>query len=1158
MGSPFDYTAHLASLRENVGPARPLAIRQYLVAYLLLLALPLQSLAWAAPLDLAQFTLGKAPLQPFSLAPQNFPSTSSAKWTQAWREATSLGKFPPPENEMTPWGPASLKPDLQNAPLPPADQVSLIPSPPPPPKTIPGDAILTGEVSDATSLNPVAGAFVSVVGTSRTAETDAKGRFTISGLPVGSLTLEATKLGYFAGSNTITTLPNQPAEVRFGLRAKPADNSSEETTLEEETIVGEYQGDSQGDFNLNLTAESPALASGIDREEFSKTGVSDAGDAVAKVSGANIVDGKYAVVRGLADRYVTTTFNGAQIASADPARKAVQLDLFPSNVIQAINVSKTYSPELSGDFGGAAIDIISRAFPKERILNFKLKTEWNSELDDKMYVHPSGSLGFMGNNRKALPPVLETQDPITGGPQFLPTPTTSPDDLKEKMTTLHQSQDLLPKEDHAELGYSMSLTYGDTFTLPNKMKLGLMSAFGHSSGDSNNTSEINNQNRSYIKDDYERGVENSAFISTALEINDLNKIQLTYFNKTAAKDSITQGRRISGGGQNYGNIVNPAASPIVRDTYGADAVYYREFWDIGTVERDMQIIQAKGNHQVSEDGIEVDWAVTSSASAETRPHSSHFEYGLLDFSAEALAPFVELANSNLDALIKANAVGFGLNPNTATWANSRITLVGILGEGGVREIEASQGLPIVNGGLPIVKTIYPIQDLVGQNEVTYTAFRRTDKTEEDALHSQMGVKVPFYFDPVVKDRLFEIGIGGSHLKKTRKVTSRIYSLVTGISSQVNFPATLDGKGSSLAGNPSGISDDFTGNPGSPFYIYGADDGSVENVDTVLDQKSAYFSGRLQFGDFFLAGGIRQETEQYKINVASLPLVPFSEEAIRNLGWEQRETQEALLPSVTTGTSLFEKSMDVLFAWSKTVARPTFWEFLPTTSVDQSTGIVRRGNVALDRTEITNLDVSVAVRPTDDITIRASVFRKDLVRPLVQVYNADGIQYLDSISGRPFDAQITGLELESEASLGPFSIKGNFTYIDAVLNYFFEGDGKISPVTSQLPFQPSMIANATLGYEYEPWNLSAYLVYSYNGAYPTILKANEDQSEVTRLALSTFDLILAKKIETEYADCIIRCGLKNLLGAEDTYMFDGKTYSNESLGRTFYLEAEVSF
>ena len=193
-----------------------------------------------------------------------------------------------------------------------------------------GNCVITGEVSDATSLNPVAGAYFDVVGTGRTAETDAKGRFTIDGLPAGSFTLEATKLGYFTESSVITTLEGQPAEVRFGLRLKPADDTAEETMLEEETIVGEYQGDSQGDFNLTLET-SATVTSAISKEDFTKTGVSDAAGAVGKISGANIVGGKFAVVRGLADRYVTTLFNGAVISSAEPVRKAVQLEYFPDH-----------------------------------------------------------------------------------------------------------------------------------------------------------------------------------------------------------------------------------------------------------------------------------------------------------------------------------------------------------------------------------------------------------------------------------------------------------------------------------------------------------------------------------------------------------------------------------------------------------------------------------------------------------------------------------------------------------------------------------------------------------------------------------------------------------------------------------------------------------
>ncbi len=1057
--------------------------------------------------------------------------------------------------------------DLTGLPIAPPDGIPVATPGGAPAATLPeGQCELVGEISDAASLDPIAGAIVDAIGTGKTTDTDAKGRFKVTGLPPGTYTLEASKLGYFAESGSVTLVAGQVAELRVGLRIKPADDGSQEYTLEEETLIGEYQGEIAGALGLNLAADTPVLSSGVNRDDFAKTNVGDAGEAVSKVSGANIVDGKYAVVRGLADRYVTTTFNGAQISSADPSRKAVQLDLFPTNVIESINVAKTFSPELSADFGGAAIDIVTRAFPEKQLINFKVKYEMNSNLDDKIYVHPGGDLGFMGKARPGLPPVLETKDPATGNPLFLPTPTTTQQELKDKMTQLHQSQSLLPVLDDAENGVSYGLTFGQTFKLPNDMKLGVMAAFAQSSGDSTNTSDINNQNRSYIRDDYERGVELSGFLSAALEINDLNKVQFTYFNKHAAKDTVTQGRRITGGSLDLGNVINYSNNPLIRDTFGADAVYFREFWDIGSVVRDLEIFQTKGSHRLSEDGATFDWAVTDSSSAELRPHSTHFEYGLLDFSTQALQPYVAAATVRLDQIVKDNAAFFGLNPATATWANSRAIVAATLGEDTAAAIETNNGLPVVNGNLPTIKTIFPVSGIVGQNERTITAFRRTDSTEEDASHRQLGITIPIHFGDPSEKRLFELGLGGSKLKKTRDVKARVYGLVTAeTNGNFAFPNTLGGLDNDLANDPSDLSNYFTGDINTgPYYAYAVGDGGVENINTILNQDALYISGRLQLGDFFLAGGVRQEKESYQIDVASSPLIPFTDAQVDALGWEKRDDQEALLPSVTTGTSIFDNTVDLLFAWSVTIARPTFWEFLPTTSVDQSSGITRRGNVELDHTTIHNFDLAATVRPAENMTARASVFHKSLERPLVQVFSNGGIIYRDSAvdgSGQTleYDATINGVEIEAEISkLGPFSLRGNFTYIDAVLNYYYDGAGTLSTVQSQLPFQPSMIANATLGYEYEPWKLTAYLTYNFTGAYPTILKASEQDSEVTRLANSTFDLVLAKKLEIQDVAYTLRCGVKNLLNSEDTYNYNGKVYSNDSIGRTYFLEAEVAF
>ena len=82
-----------------------------------------------------------------------------------------------------------------------------------------GNCELFGEVSDATTLNPLAGVVVELSGLGRSTETDSQGKFRFSGLPVGEVTIDVSQLGYQGETRTLHTLEGQPAEARFGLRA---------------------------------------------------------------------------------------------------------------------------------------------------------------------------------------------------------------------------------------------------------------------------------------------------------------------------------------------------------------------------------------------------------------------------------------------------------------------------------------------------------------------------------------------------------------------------------------------------------------------------------------------------------------------------------------------------------------------------------------------------------------------------------------------------------------------------------------------------------------------------------------------------------------------------------------------------------------------------
>jgi hypothetical protein len=1047
----------------------------------------------------------------------------------------------------------------------------LLPDLPPPvidPAIPAGFCEIMGEVSDE-KLEPVKGAVVEIVGTGKTAETNDQGVFSFAAVASGNLTLEAFKLGYTSDTQSATALPGQKLTMRMMLKVKAADAGSEETTLDEEVVVGEYEENNAGDFNLNINMEAPKLTATMGREEFQKNAVSDAGEAVAKVSGANIVDGRYAVVRGLADRYVTTTFNGAIIASADPSRKAVQLDLFPTTAIEQIKVDKTYSPNLPGDFGGGAIDIISRTLPQERLVQFNSRLTYNDALQAKTLIHPNRDLGIWGDIGEDMPDVLEDRNP-DGSVKFLDNGNTSTAEIAERWRTLDLSQDFTPKEASTALNYSQSFAYGDTFELPHQMKLGLMTAFSRGSADTFNTTPVTNQVRSFLRDEFSRSAEWTAYLSAALKINENNVIQATYFNKHIAQDDISHTTKIFDDSENlnYGvHIQNSNANP--QNVYGPDYIYYGNAWDISPLERDLQIYQLKGSHRTDARGPHVEWAITRSNAVESRPHSSHFEYGVLDFSSVALASQIAAANKilNQNAVILAGELGL-TNPQNYNWQTIKQPLIDF-GLGGLYD-DIERGLAVIpdDNRAPVITSDHTTSGSIpGKQRIS----RRLDRTIEDSSHRQMSTGIPLYFDDD-DQRYVEFGLGASSLTKEREAKARAYDLVLSSSSstQPGFNngalSGPGGLGEAIANNPMLIRDYLNGNvTDNPYYLNFLQQNGLENIQTRLDQTAYFANVLLRNHETFFNAGVRIEKESYDIDIAPSPLSAFTQEQIVGNGWNRRDPQEALLPAISTGTSLFDKLLNVQVAWSQTVARPTFWEFIPSISLDQTTGLQRRGNNVLGQTDIDNFDFAVTYNVTEKTSLRAGLFHKNLVRPLVTFVENGTLLYADSYRNNltntreDFTANLNGIEIEASMNdLGPFSIKSNFTYIDANLNYYYVQNGQTTSVVSQLPFQPSNIANINFGYSYEPWQLTANLVYNYNGEYPTILKLTPDDFEVSRNDIHTFDLILAKIIESNYVKYTLRGGVKNLFHAVDTYTLNNNIFDSTNLGRSYWCEIQLNF
>ena len=104
-----------------------------------------------------------------------------------------------------------------------------------------------------------------------------------------------------------------------------------------------------------------------------------------------VQDGKYAVLRGLPDRYVSSQMNGVRLPTADEDKRAVELDLFPSAVIESLQVSKTFTPDQQGDASGGAVNVRLKGIPDETVLQVRTQVGGNSQVTGRGDFTPTAA-----------------------------------------------------------------------------------------------------------------------------------------------------------------------------------------------------------------------------------------------------------------------------------------------------------------------------------------------------------------------------------------------------------------------------------------------------------------------------------------------------------------------------------------------------------------------------------------------------------------------------------------------------------------------------------------------------------------------------------------------------------------------------------------------
>lgn len=457
---------------------------------------------------------------------------------------------------------------------------------------------VVGRLVDASTSAPLVGAQVIIEGTDVGTLAALDGRYRIAQVPVGTVALRVQMIGY--ATKIVTDV------VVTSGSATSLDISLESSAVEVEGITvtaSAERGSVAGSLNEQRTAS--AVVNAITSEQISRSPDGDAAAAIKRVSGITVQDDKYVVVRGLGERYTTTSLNGVRLPSPEPERRVVPLDIFPSGLLQSISTSKTFTPDQPGDFSGGQVDIRTQSFPGRPQFSFSASTSLNSNVVGQNIVGvPSVGMDWLaaGASRRSLPPLAQQWG------NFQPAP--GQDDVNQIVNSFRNvwtpnirtggpagsfgasvggTSPALGKE----LGYLVSLTYGNSES--RKVEHRRAQAIAETGGSAREVDLFEGESGSH-------SVSIGGLLNTTAMLNDSHRILINgVYNRSADADA----RLESGFSENLGQGFD-----IQRLQY---------------VEREMTSIQVGGDHQLST-AHRVDWKASRAAVTRSEPDRSEIVY----------------------------------------------------------------------------------------------------------------------------------------------------------------------------------------------------------------------------------------------------------------------------------------------------------------------------------------------------------------------------------------------------------------------------------------------------------------------------------------------------------------------------------------------------
>lgn len=422
---------------------------------------------------------------------------------------------------------------------------------------------ISGVLTDKEMNNEVLPfANVLVKGTNISTNTDMNGKYSITVNP-GSYTVIFSFVGYESVETPVTVKANETVTVNQAL-------SSGGYTLQD-VVVKSSTVNRQKESALLLEQKNAVdIRQTIGAQELSRKGVGDVAAAVVKTAGVSKQEGNNNIyVRGLGDRYNSTSMNGLPIPSNDPERKNIALDIFSTDIVEYISIDKVYSSRIYGDFAGGNVDIISKDYRGDGMFEISLGSKANTNA----LKQANNFTLQQGPNKTGFVSYGVPNNPLTG----------------------YNFENSLNPIKEAPFAGEFGVKAGKTFRIGEEGKIGVFATASFNSGyefREGSTKAVSAQGaeqKSYLQQKYNYNTNTTGMFNANYRINSNHKIgyNLLYVNSSEqARDTYL------GSDRDYDNA--DADLYIQRGTFTQNSVF---------------INQLLGNHKLT-DKIDFNWGAS--------------------------------------------------------------------------------------------------------------------------------------------------------------------------------------------------------------------------------------------------------------------------------------------------------------------------------------------------------------------------------------------------------------------------------------------------------------------------------------------------------------------------------------------------------------------